>query len=162
MRFTIVSTGALRAAFRIRGLGEQAANCRPAMEEIYMMILEIEDEIFESGGARGGRQEWHPLSHDWLTSKWNRGKNVFVLQEDGTLRDSVTRWRHPLQYTRIERSKIVFRSQRPFADLHQKGEGGMPKREFIYFTKLDAERFAQQIKQHVMSRRAGGPSLAAG
>lgn len=164
MRFTIVSSGALRAAWRIQGLARQAANVRPAMEEIYMMILDIEEEIFQSQGTRGGREGWTPLSLGWQRKKFSDESigHVGILEYTGLLRDTVTRWRHPMQYTRIERSKIVFRSQRPFADLHQKGKGGMPQRQWIYFTKQDAMNFAQEIKDHIMQRTSVGPSLNAG
>lgn len=157
MRFTIVSSGVLRAAWTIRGLGEQADNMRPAMEDIYMTILEIEDEIFRSQGTRGGREGWLPDSLAWTQEKYRRGLHPGTLQAEGLLRDSVTRWRHPLQYARIEKHKIVFKSQRPFADLHQKGEGGMPKRQFIYFTKQDALGFAKTIKDHIMTPTGNRP-----
>lgn len=132
------------------------------------MILEIEDEIFESQGQRGGRAGWEPLSVGWINWKVNHGKDYRILHMDRHLRDSVSRYRHPSQFARLTKDKILFKSKLPYAEIHQKGSGvvpigfsEVPKREYIYFTKTDAMAFASEIKKHIVSVRSGGPSPAA-
>lgn len=169
MQFRVVTYGATTAAANLAQMGANAINARPAFEEIYLTMLDIEDEMFERQGARG-QPRWTPLGYRQIVDKRRKGQDPRTLIATGLLRASVTTYRHPMQYTRIERDKIVFGSQRPFAKVHQKGQkqgrdaafntdifgnliprsGGVPQRKFIHFTEQDENAFAREILRHVV------------
>jgi phage gpG-like protein len=141
------------AAIDLRSLGTRALRARPAMEEIYLTVLDIVEEQFETQGRRGG-EEWTPIDDVWLARKLREGRDPRILHSTGHLRASVTQYRHRSQYVRIEDHKIVFRSQTPYADVHQFGGArfgrpDIPKRQFVKFLKRDQQAFAKEILKHV-------------
>lgn len=152
MIWKIVSYGEKVAAINLEEMGQRAMHARPAFEQIYLTILDIEDEMFDRSGARG-QAEWLPISIETINRKVRDGLSPEILQATGDLRASLTQYRHHLQSSRIEQTKIVFSSRRPFARLHQEGKGGMTKRRFIHFTRADHAAFAREIVRYVRGRR---------
>lgn len=155
MQFRIVSFGTRQAQARLTDIGNRAVNARPAFEEIYLTILDIVDEIFDSQGSRGGHDPWLQLTPGHLRFKAKRNKDLRILHMDGLLRDSVTKPRHPDQFLRITKDHIQFKSKRPFADVHFKGQKkshrrGVPARPFIFFTEADRRAFAREILRHLI------------
>lgn len=170
-QFRITVYGERKVAHDIDELANRMVATRPAIEEIYLTILDIEDEIFDSQGARGGDPRWAPVSPQWRKRKTSLGGDPRILHFRHKLRESVTQYRHPDQYVRLERDKIVFGSRLPYARIHQKGEKkfggerglalgiknqqvalgeGVPKREYIKFTDADAKAFAREVSRYIM------------
>jgi len=154
--FKIVTYGEEKAAINFEQMGLRAFNARPAFERIYLRMLDIEQEIFEREGNRG-QAPWEILTLTWLSEKVEQGLDPRILHATGRLRRSMTTFRSPDQYTRIERSKIVFASKRAYAITHQKGwpSSGIPQRRFVHFTKIDQREFAIEILNHIRGRRVG-------
>lgn len=164
VEFTIKTFGVETAAAAIESLGWQATNVKPAMEEIYEVILDIVDETFDTEGARGGFKPWPPNTPVTIDEKARFGLGPGVLVSSGTLRDAMTSPRHPYQSARILKTHIVFapksmprkrkgksrRGSYNYGRLHQTGEGNMKKRPFIRFTFDDQQAFAKEIERHIM------------
>jgi phage gpG-like protein len=153
-QFKIVTQGASHAASVIEHMGERAANPRPALEEIYLTALDIIDENFEAEGARGGHARWADNLLTTLIWKARKGYDPRILRATGELKESMTTFRHPEQYSRIERYKIVLSSRLLRGKLHQRGYGvvqkgggrtAVPARPYIRFTQGDARAFAREI-----------------
>jgi hypothetical protein len=175
MQFRIVTFGAKQAAATLTNIGERAVNARPAFEQIYLTVLDIVDEIFDKEGERGGQEPWLPLTPGHLRWKQKHHKDLRILRMDGDLHASVTKFKHPQQFSRIAKDHIVFKSTVPFSDVHfhgqkKKGVGsrtpgteafhrGVPKRQFIFFTEADRRAFAKEILVHLMkTKQLKGPA----
>lgn len=175
MQFRIITFGAKHAATTLTDIGNRAVNARPAFEEIYLTILDIVDEIFDTEGERGGHEPWLGLTPGHLRFKRKRNKDLRILREDGDLHASVTQFRHPQQFLRIGQDHIQFKSKVPFADVHYKGQKkkgvgsrtpgtgafnrGIPARPFIFFNEQDRRAFAKEILTHLIKSnqlRPGG------
>jgi phage gpG-like protein len=162
MDFRIVVFGDKHAASRLEGIAANAANTRPAMEEIYLTILDIEEEAFDNEGARSGFTRWHKLALATVVYKVKRHLSPAILEETGRLRTAMTTFRHPDQYSRIERDKIVFSPRLPsipYGRIHQFGgvAGGslIPARPYIRFSETDKQAFGRELLRHVMKDRTG-------
>jgi phage gpG-like protein len=170
-QFRIVVYGAREVAEDFGELAKRVVHTRPAMEEIYLTMLDIEQEIFEKEGARGGDMKWAMLSPAWRARKIKMGGDPRILRFRGRLEASVTHYRHPDQFIRLDKDKIVFGSKLPYAKVHQKGskhlgktgrlvEGiggvtvflgeGTPQRKYVKFTNQDAKAFAKEVSRYVM------------
>lgn len=167
MEFRIVVFGAHAAKEYIEGLGTQAANARPAFEEIYMTILDIEQEAFERQGARDGFPRWAPLAPATILWKIKRKLRPEILRATDRMMKAFTTYRSPDMVTRIEKDKIVFTpksSAIPYARVHQEGYvdensrrgsyGELPPRPPVRFSKSDQAAFAREIVRHI-TRRSG-------
>lgn len=171
----VVVYGDRLVAHHLDELGFRAVEARPAMEEIYLTILDIVDEIFDSQGARGGDAPWQPVSPTWLERKVRLTGEPRILHFHHKLRESVTKFRHPDQYARVQRDKVVFGSRLPYAEVHQKGGKrfhatkksatlvgadnvehsewigeGIPQRQYIKFTGQDARAFGREVMRFMM------------
>lgn len=161
--FSVVTYGTKVVEQYLKGVAVNARDIRPALDEIYVTILDIEEEAFEKEGARSGFPPWEPLTLSTVLRKLKRGGDPRILRETNDLMRSVTRFRDRQQYARIERDKIVFSSRRPFARVHQEGKSftisgrniDIPARPFIRFSQTDSEAFGREILRHVTKRRPG-------
>lgn len=142
---------------------------RPALEEIYLTVLDIVEETFDTEGARGGHEKWDPITFAYEKWKMKRRPGTPILVFDSELKASVTTYRHPQQFLRIDQTKIVFASKLKRGEWHQKGwkpnvkfrsaksvgrskgAGRVGKRPFIRFTEADRNAFGREILRHVVS-----------
>jgi phage gpG-like protein len=160
--FSFVTQGTRHAELTLQEIGGRALNARPAFEEIYLTALDIIDENFDTEGGRGGQEQWAALTLSTIIWKQKRGLDPRILRATGELHESMTTYRHPLQYSRIERSKIVLAPRLLRGKLHQKGYGvpyahgfsgfgvsEVPARPFVRFTDSDAKAFAREILRFV-------------
>lgn len=173
MQFRIVTFGAKQAAAHLTDIGNRAVDVRVPLTEIYLSILDIVEEIFAREGQYAGNDKWLELSTDHLRAKRKLGKDLRILRMDGDLHASVTQMNHPDQFKRIARDHIVFKSTRPFADVHFRGQRkkgigsrtpgsaafhrGVPARPFIAFSESDRRAFAREILRHLIKTKQIGP-----
>jgi phage gpG-like protein len=164
VEFKIVSYGVPVVLRKIEMAQAAATNLKPALDKIMEYVFEVETELFDAEGERGGPR-WHPLSYRWLQTKRRKNLDLRILRATGDLYDSLTKWRHPLQILRIEgkTGKIVFGSKRPYARVHWDGlefqyfvpgqdepeVGSIPKRRFIRFTSQDRDDMADFLRTHI-------------
>jgi phage gpG-like protein len=116
--------GEKQAARRLENIGDQAANARPAMEEIYLTILDIEDETFDREGARGGFPRWLQNAPATLLWKARHRYHPAILRATDALRTAMTTYRHPDQVVRISNVQIMFQpklTRIPYGRIQQKG-----------------------------------------
>lgn len=183
--FHITVLGEKHAAQTLEGIAEQAANTRPAMEEIYLTILDIEDEAFDNEGARAGFPKWEEILLSTVLRKAAKKPpgDPRILHDTLRLRRGATGYRSKDQYTRIEQNKIVFMPRVMYrgvniAKLHQFGysiriksymewddkmqrnraqtHAKVPARPIVRFSKRDADAFGRELMRH-LTRRAKGP-----
>jgi phage gpG-like protein len=150
--FYFVTQGERHAASVIESMGVQAANLRPALEEIYLTALDIIDETFDKEGERGGFPHWEMVAWQTSQEKARKGQDPRILRATGLLHESMTQYRHPLQYSRIERYKIVLSSRLVRGVVHQRGSATVPARPYVRFTETDAAAFAREILRHITKR----------
>lgn len=163
MIFTIRVYGVNEAAETIESFGRQAANARPALEEIYLTMLDIEHEAFEKEGARSGFPKWTKLALSTIIRKVKKKMNPRILQESERLMRSMTQYRSSDAYTRIEQTRIIFQPKLtaiPYGRIQKKGghAGGanIPPRDYIRFSLLDRQAFAKEMMRHLSSKRGPG------
>jgi len=182
-QFRITVYGEKHAEIALLSLGEKARYMRPALEEIYLTVLDIVEETFDREGARGGFPKWDPITIAWEKRKHKVRPGMPILVFDSELKASVTQYRHPQQFLRIDQTKIVFASRLKRGKWHQKGWqqkskgftlgsnvsfGGssqrrtragkvkVPARPFIRFSESDRNAFGREIMRHVISGVKGG------
>lgn len=120
----VVVFGEKHAASVLEGIADRAANARPAMEEIYLTILDIEDEAFANEGARSGFPRWANLSMATILWKAKHKYHPAILQATGLLREVMTTYRHPGAVVRISALEITVQPKLtvvPYARIQQKG-----------------------------------------
>lgn len=177
--------GEKHAARTLEGIGDRAANARPAMEEIYLTILDIEEETFEKEGARGSFPRW--VENSFATIEWKARHRYHpaILRATDKLRTAMTTYRHPDAITRITGLQIQFQPKLtaiPYGRIQYKGgkvqntgsfkmkgarltgnlkivAGAIPPRPYIRFTELDANAFAKEIMRHLMRPQKGAGKL---
>lgn len=150
--FRIIVYGEREVAQDFEDAGEAAIDTRPAMEEIYLAMLDIEQEIFSSEGAHGGHEKWKPLAFSTLKDRQRDGQHQGILHATGRLFRSMTEYRSSEQFVRITRNSIAFSSRRPWAFVHQQGGVGtnVPQRKFVFYNDVEARSFAREISRHIL------------
>lgn len=153
--FRISIYGEKRAASVIEDIGEQAVNLRPAFEEIYLTALDIEQELFEKEGARGGWPRWTRLSFRQLQYKVRRGLSPEILRMTDKLLGAMTQFKSPEAFVRFDKNGFTWKPKDPAYKFHMTGTYKMPSRPFVRFTEQDRTAFAREIGRHLMRRRGG-------
>lgn len=164
MRFHVVTYGVKQAEQHLEQIASRTVNARPAFEEIYLTILDIEHEAFDNEGARSGFSKWTKLTINTIIHKAKKSLSSHILQESERLYGAMTTYRSPDAYVRIEKDKIVFAPKLPYGRIHQKGgiTGGftagsvVPARPYVRFSQTDANAFGREIMRHVMGRGRSG------
>lgn len=157
--FKIITRGTVEAAMMLEGLGNRTLNMRPAFEQIYLTALDIIDETFDTEGARDGQEKWARLKLATVVWKAKQKLDPRILRAGGhqgaTLHEAMTTFRHPDQYVRIERTKIVLAPKMLRGKVHQKGrrDGSIPARPFVRFSERDQQAFAREILRWVARGR---------
>lgn len=160
--FRIVTQGVREVQYMFKGIGRRAEDCRPVMEDIYRDALDVIDANFETESARG--EPWMPLTFTTKIWRARMGYHGGILQATGELRHSMTTAHHPLQYSRVERFKVVISSRTIKGRAHQHGYRqaihgflgiaqavttptmqNVPARRYVAFTEIDRKRYARKI-----------------
>lgn len=166
--FRVTVYGDKHAEIALLSIGERARYMRPALEEIYLTILDIVDENFDTEGQRGGFKRWDPITYGYEIYKFKRRPGKPILQFDSELKASVTQYRHPEQFLRIDQTKIVFASKLARGRWHQRGwrqprphgtttsgrslaRKKVPARPFVRFSEADRNAFGREIMKHVVA-----------
>lgn len=150
MRISVEAQGTERVARKMTLSGARAADAREAFGHIINLIFKIESQIFQSQGRRGGGS-WQRLTLDWLRRKTHSpGLDTRILHATGALRRSVTERGAPHQILELSPNHLRFGTDRPGAQAHQTGTGGMPKRQFIKFTEKDRRDMRELMAKHII------------
>jgi phage gpG-like protein len=142
------------------GVVKRAADTRPAMEEIYLTILDIEQEAFDREGARGGFSVWEKNALSTLVKKVKARGTSKILQETDRLMKSMTTPYSADAFVRINKTSIQMQprlSAIPYGRAQMLGQPGhFPARDYLRFSKSDAAAFGREVSRHLMRRRGPG------
>jgi len=147
--------------FKIAAKEAEPTYLRMALLEIAQNMRLAEDALFRSQGRRGGGS-WKQLKDDTVQKK---GMSKIMFTEgsragysdlgNNTLYLSLTQEGAPYSVLNIVGYDLEFGTDRPYAELHQTGKGGMPKREIMRFTPFDRRRWNNILNRHLMRPWAG-------
>lgn len=110
----------------------------------------IQQEQFDSEGARGEAGQWQPLSPAYAAWKAARFPGKPILQGTGRLRDSYVQRAHGEAYRRITPTSLERGSNVPHAGFHATGTSRMPARPPIGVRETDVQRWADQLGEWVV------------
>ena len=146
-RIIVTTRGTKETIRRLTRLGERGADVRGAGPRLLQEVTEVERAIFSSQGRRGGGS-WEHLKPSTIKKK---GHSTILLHT-GRLRDSMTIPKNPDQIFRVTADGFIFGSRVPWAGAHDRGEGGMPRREFTKFDYPDRARFSAILAGWIVER----------
>lgn len=132
-----------RSLLRTAGRFKDAA---PAFEQIADILMEIEDDQFESSG-RHGSGGWAKLAESTLEHKTGAG----ILIETGDLERSLTTRGAPDQVLEITSEFLLFGTSLPYAAFHQTGTSRMPRRRPIELTETDRRQIVKQLQSWLIT-----------
>ncbi len=153
MDLKIVVQGADIAERHIMEAAHDAADIRIPLAEIYLTILDIIDEMFDREGERQGHPRWtaDKIAQVVYKAKHDPPLNPHILQATSALKIAMTTYRHPMQFVRIEKTKIVISSKMLRGKVHQVGSPSahIPARPYIMVSESDSNMMAREILRHV-------------
>lgn len=136
-----------RKILRVAG---RMVDARPAFVAIGNLLIDETKEQFDTEGqhASGG---WKPLKEATVERKRRLGLRLEILQETGSLIDSLTAKGDPNMVFKPTRSQIEFGSKLPYAEAHQNPKPGshLPRRRPIELTER-ARRESVRILQRYL------------
>lgn len=151
MEFVVldVNRSAERVAAKLNLGADRALNNEEPMWNIVEDLFKIEAAIFSSGGRRGGGS-WAKLKPDTIKRKGS--SEILKGTHDESLFRSLTEPGAEFQILDVNRTRIEFGTNRPFAYVHQHGSSrrNIPRRPFIRFAPYDYNRWNQILAAHLM------------
>jgi phage gpG-like protein len=153
-RIDISVAGDVQVSRNILRVGDRAGDMSPAFDQIADDIMEIEEEQFDSQGARGGAA-WAPLKESTSARKRRLGLDPRILHATLDLRNSLTRRGDANQNLIIEPEYMVFGSDLPYIAPHQTGAPAvpLPVRRPINFTEQDRRGLVRTLQNFIMTGR---------
>ena len=127
----------------------------------------IQQEQFDSKGARGEAGQWRPLSPLYASIKQEFFPGRPIMQLKGRLLGSFTQRGHSDALRRVTPTSFERGSKVPYASVHNAGTdkrmwiphpfnmwiNGVPKRELIGVRETDVQRWADQLGEWVVGDR---------
>jgi len=134
---------------RILRWQEAAADARPAFEAVADMLMEHEDQQFETQGglASGG---WAALKPATVQAKARQGLDPRILHATLALRRSLTERGDENQELIIEPSWMLFKSKLEYAGFHQTGTRHMPQRRPIELREQDRQEVVKIVQEFLV------------
>jgi hypothetical protein len=129
--------------------GEGVQDFRPVWEAIHLNFVQIEEQQFDSQGARGG-QPWPPLSPSYAAwkEKWSPGMPILRLTQRmwgefavgvGMMVDIAP------MYMRLTPTV-------DYAQWHQRGTSRMPARKVVQLTEPDKMGWMKMLHSYVYDK----------
>jgi phage gpG-like protein len=140
--------------FNTRALAARVANPTMALNRVSADMMRVIRFTFTGQGRRYGGS-WHALSKRQIRDKARRNQDSRILIATGALMRAYTERGNAAQRLQITPSGIRLDSTLEYAEAHQMGHG-VPKREFIAFAPQDHRRWADMIRDDLMSAYKGG------
>jgi phage gpG-like protein len=127
----------------------------PIWPDVRDKFWQLEREQFDSEGSAGRDGKWAALSAQYKAKKIEQYGDKPILQASGDMYGSLT---GSTQYSVYETTKteIAVGSNLPYAILHQRGGGNLPKRPPINFSDSQRDELMKTIqKSFVRELRKG-------
>lgn len=153
MEYFIQAMGVREVQRGFRAAAAAGVDVSPAMEDISVEMMAIEEQVFNSQGRRGGGS-WKRDSIEWLTRKQRLGLDPRINHATLELRDSVTIPDAYGQIKRVGSHSLWFGSDLPYAEVTQRN------RPFIKFTPFDRASFRKIIADYLVSAFRSGVAEA--
>lgn len=119
---------------------KRTGNLKPAFEDIGEYGLYVQDTHFKTKVDSQGKS-WRPLSLYTIRYKRAMGRIIEPLQSTGLMRSRFS-------YL-VTKNSVIIGNSDVKARKHQLGIG-VPKREFIYFTREDIKEVVNILNDHVI------------
>lgn len=153
MRFSVDFNwqGVRRIQADLLRTGERAEHAGPAFEAIGDLIMDIEEEQFDTQGARTGRR-WAAIKPETIARKLRRGEDPRILHATLRLRESLTNASHPDQIFHVVNNALIFGSSVFYGEIHQnRGLGrGRKRRRAIDFTPRDRRDIIRVMQRWII------------
>lgn len=152
MRVTIRQQGVKRVETRFNRMGAAAADARPALSRVADYIFRMEAALFRSQGRRGGGS-WRQVTEEWMDRKMKNPQtaDARILHGSGLLRRAASVRGAAHQTLEIDRDRLNYGVNLPYARAHLEGRGHMPRRPWIKVTKRDRQAMAKMVQDHLMA-----------
>lgn len=124
-------------------------------ERMTDFLWEMEGKIFDAHGSHEGHSAWKELTEKWKAYKISHGYSPNPLEFSGALRESLTSFTG-YSVLRYLDNGMVFGTDRPYSELHHKGLGKFPEREFLFITGADDNRIKEIMDNWVSKDVLGG------
>lgn len=149
MRLDLETFGEKQFSREILRVGANAADMRPAFDEVHELFLEVEERQFSSQGAAysGG---WKPLAPSTVSYKASAGLDPRILHATLRLRKSLTDRTHKDHIYRASADEMFVGSAVPYGPPHQKGKGNPPRRRPVEFNEPVRRRILKLLQQHLL------------
>lgn len=144
MQFEIVIQGDKLVVEKFKKMGYAASFAVNAMNKVGLFMMEVEDEIFDYQGFRGGGPGWLPYSEEWGKRKEHEGLDLRILHAKLELRESMTKLGSPHQIFDVTPKSVNLGSTLVYADIEN------AIRPFTQFTPDDLREIRNIITEHLM------------
>ena len=122
-------------------------------DDVRDAFWEIQEDQFQSGGAKGASGAWKPLSKKYEEEKIRRYGSFAliagVLRATDDLYKSLTRQTKDTVYQKSKKSMAVGTSLK-YAGYHQRGGGRLPKREVISISDKQKKTLQKTIQKNLV------------
>lgn len=149
VRFTILGDQVLARGFS--RFGDKIQDFRPLWEDLKVDFHRIEDEQFDSQGARGGTP-WAPLSPRYEAWKAKYFPGQPLLRLTGWMW-GVFAVGTGMMYT-TEPLRLKIEPPMSYAGIHQRGNprGNLPRRPVVVMTEADKENWVKRIHNYIYDK----------
>lgn len=129
---------------RLVGIGHRAGNMAPALREVARLWMDLEQEVFDSEGASGGKP--------WAPTKRGDGR---TLVDTGRLMRSLTEQGAEDQILEVGDSWLVFGTGHEAAIHHQRGTTDLPARPPVQISPQGRRQTVKVIQRFVVTGDVG-------
>jgi len=147
---TLEVFGEVQLSRELLRVGANAANMRPAFDEIHEDLLDAEQQQFSSQGARfsGG---WRPLAASTVAAKARAGQDPRILHRTLRLRNSLTQAGHPDHVYDVGADEMFTGSRVSYGVYHQHGdEPRMPRRRPFELDAATRRDIMKVLQRHLL------------
>jgi phage gpG-like protein len=157
MRLDLEVFGETQFSREILRVGDNAADMRPAFDDIHTYLLQKEKEQFSYQGRYSGG--WKPLAASTVRYKAARNLDPRILHATLRLRDSLTEKGHPDHVFRSSADEMFFGSKVPYGIYHQKKKKAgarMPQRRPVELSDVLRKNILKMLQSHLVGSGAFG------
>lgn len=139
---------------RLVDIANRATGLAPVFREVGRLWMDLEKDVFASGGSAGGRP-WAPLAPATLEAKARAGYPAQPLRATGRLMRSLTVEGAPDQILAVNDDWMVWGTGRRAAGLHRTGTSRMPARPPVQISSQGRRQTVKVIQRFVVTGEIG-------
>ena len=140
---------------RFRGMRRRSRDFSSVFRWSMLELQRAHERNFATRGAASGNV-WPPLDNEYAGWKLSEYGAKGILIQEGTLKDSLTRWNARGAIRDISAKQARFGTTIGYAQFHQTGTRDMPQRKVMYTPATFADGVAQASGKHVVYGGEGG------